>query len=37
MIQSRKQNYSIRKYAIGTSSVLLGVTIFMSLGSSASA
>ncbi|REH99343.1 endo-alpha-N-acetylgalactosaminidase family protein, partial [Staphylococcus felis] len=35
MIQFRKQNYSIRKYAIGTSSVLLGFTIFLSHASTA--
>lgn len=35
MIHFRKQNYSISKYAIGTSSVLLGCTIFVSHASTA--
>ncbi|ARJ50816.1 endo-alpha-N-acetylgalactosaminidase family protein [Staphylococcus lutrae] len=37
MVNQQKQNYGIRKYAIGTSSVLLGVTLFISHAAHASA
>lgn len=37
MLNQQKQNYGIRKYAIGTSSVLLGVTLFITHDTTASA
>lgn len=37
MFNQQKQNFGIRKFAIGTSSVLLGVTLFLAHGATASA
>ncbi len=37
MTNRQKQNFSIRKYAIGTASVLLGFTVYISASSTASA
>lgn len=37
MFNQQKQHYGIRKYAIGTSSVLLGMTLFITHDATASA